>query len=150
MSSTMSAPPAPEAIFAWIRSIPPGCVTTYGDLVPGAPRQAGRLLSQGPPGLPWWRVVRADGSLAKGSDQRRRLAAEGVPMRGARVDMRAARLPREALIDLARSDHAALGDLGRPDADALGDLGRPDADALSDPGRVDGDAADAAMDRDPG
>jgi hypothetical protein len=37
--------------------------------------------------------VRADGSLAKGDEQRRRLEAEGVPFRGSRVDMRAARIP---------------------------------------------------------
>jgi alkylated DNA nucleotide flippase Atl1 len=35
-------------------------------------------------------VVRADGSLAKGDRQRRLLEREGVPMRGRRVDMRAA------------------------------------------------------------
>jgi alkylated DNA nucleotide flippase Atl1 len=45
------------------------------------------------PDLAWWRVVRADGSLAKGNRQRRLLVAEGVPFRGARVDMSAARLP---------------------------------------------------------
>ena len=39
------------------------------------------------------RVVRADGSLAKGGRQRALLEAEGVPFRGARVDMRLARLP---------------------------------------------------------
>jgi len=44
------------------------------------------------PDLPWWRVVRADGSLAKGARQRRHLVAEGVPFRGDRVDMSAARL----------------------------------------------------------
>jgi alkylated DNA nucleotide flippase Atl1 len=43
--------------------------------------------------LPWHRIVRADGSLAKGERQRRRLDAEGVPFRGDRVDMRVARLP---------------------------------------------------------
>jgi alkylated DNA nucleotide flippase Atl1 len=37
--------------------------------------------------------VRADGSLAKGAHQRALLEAEGVPFRGERVDMRAARLP---------------------------------------------------------
>jgi alkylated DNA nucleotide flippase Atl1 len=43
--------------------------------------------------VPWQRVVRADGSLAKGMRQRRLLEAEGVPFRGARVDMRAAWVP---------------------------------------------------------
>jgi alkylated DNA nucleotide flippase Atl1 len=43
--------------------------------------------------VPWWRIVRSDGSLAKGERQRKLLDDEGVPFRGARVDMRAARLP---------------------------------------------------------
>jgi alkylated DNA nucleotide flippase Atl1 len=43
--------------------------------------------------VPWHRIVRADGSLAKGDRQRRLLVAEGVPFRGERVDMQVARLP---------------------------------------------------------
>ena len=46
------------------------------------------------PTVPWHRIVRADGSLAKGRRQRRLLEAEGVPFRGERVDLRAARLPQ--------------------------------------------------------
>jgi methylated-DNA-protein-cysteine methyltransferase related protein len=38
-------------------------------------------------------VVRADGSLAKGTRQKSHLIAEGVPFRGDRVDMGKARLP---------------------------------------------------------
>lgn len=77
-----------------VREIPPGFVRTYGDVSPGAPRFAGAVLFESPePDLPWWRVVRADGSLAKGARQKRHLIAEGVPFRGDRVDMRAARLP---------------------------------------------------------
>jgi methylated-DNA-protein-cysteine methyltransferase-like protein len=84
------------AILAAVRSIPPGRVTTYGDLSPGAPRRAGAVLAAvHAPDLPWHRVVRADGSLAKGEPQRRLLEAEGVPFRGARVDMRAAWAPPE-------------------------------------------------------
>ena len=45
------------------------------------------------PTVPWQRVVRADGSLAKGQRQRALLEAEGVPFRGDRVDMSIARLP---------------------------------------------------------
>jgi methylated-DNA-protein-cysteine methyltransferase-like protein len=76
------------------RAIPPGFVRTYGDLSPGAPRFAGAVLSATTEkDVPWHRVVRADGSLAKGERQRRLLEAEGIPFRGDRVDMRAARLP---------------------------------------------------------
>jgi alkylated DNA nucleotide flippase Atl1 len=45
------------------------------------------------PTVPWHRIVRADGSLAKGSRQRALLDAEGVPFRGSRVEMSVARLP---------------------------------------------------------
>jgi alkylated DNA nucleotide flippase Atl1 len=71
-----------------IRRIPVGHVTTYGDLSPGAPRFAGQVLSAcHDPSVPWQRVVRADGSLAKGDRQRRLLEAEGVRFQGTRVDM---------------------------------------------------------------
>jgi methylated-DNA-protein-cysteine methyltransferase related protein len=77
-----------------VRSIPVGFVRTYGDVSPGAPRFAGTVLfHDDDPDLPWWRVVRADGSLAKGDRQRALLVAEGVPFRGGRVEMRRARLP---------------------------------------------------------
>src|SRR5204862_2875807 len=56
-----------EELLSRIRSIPYGHVTTYGDLAPGAPRFAGAVLSEcEDPSVPWQRVVRADGSLAKG------------------------------------------------------------------------------------
>ena len=74
-----------------VRAIPEGRVATYADVSPGAPRFAGSVLfGAGDPELPWWRVVRADGSLAKGERQRTRLIAEGVPFRGTRVDLRRA------------------------------------------------------------
>lgn len=77
-----------------IRATPPGFVRTYGDVSPGAPRLAGRILAAcEDPDVPWHRIVRADGSLAKGALQRRLLEREGVPFTGERVDMRAARLP---------------------------------------------------------
>jgi methylated-DNA-protein-cysteine methyltransferase-like protein len=83
-----------SAILAAARTVPPGRVTTYGDLSPGAPRRAGAVLSHShDPDVPWHRVVRADGSLAKGKRQRRLLEAEGVPFRGERVDMRVAWAP---------------------------------------------------------
>jgi methylated-DNA-protein-cysteine methyltransferase-like protein len=87
------------------RAVPPGFVTTYGDLSPEAPRFAGWALARcGDPDLPWHRIVRADGSLAIGARQRRLLEGEGVPFRGARVCMELVRVPEEALDDLTKGD----------------------------------------------
>jgi methylated-DNA-protein-cysteine methyltransferase related protein len=81
------------AILRRVRAIPPGYVRTYGDVSPGAPRLAGYALSHADAGdAPWHRVVRADGSLAKGARQRGLLEAEGVPFRGDRVALSRARL----------------------------------------------------------
>ena len=92
----MSAGADEAAILDRVRSIPPGRVTTYGDVSPGAPRRAGAVLFvNDDPTVPWQRVVRADGSLAKGERQRRLLEEEGVPFQGERVDMRAAWVPPE-------------------------------------------------------
>ena len=76
-----------------IRATPEGFVRAYGDVSPGAPRFAGTVLHATDEDVPWWRIVRADGSLAKGARQRALLEREGVPFRGERVDMRAARIP---------------------------------------------------------
>jgi alkylated DNA nucleotide flippase Atl1 len=81
-------------ILARVRATPVGFVRTYGDVSPGAPRAAGAALATcHDPAVPWHRIVRADGSLAKGASQRKLLEAEGVPFRRERVDMRVARLP---------------------------------------------------------
>ena len=81
-------------ILARVRAIPVGFVRTYGDISPGAPRVAGAVLHACVDArVPWHRVVRADGTLAKGERQRMLLEDEGVPFRGSRVDLRVARLP---------------------------------------------------------
>jgi len=95
---TSTARPAPSderarAILDRVRAVPEGFVRTYGDISPGAPRLAGTVLSGcADPSVPWHRIVRADGSLAKGDRQRRLLHREGVPFRGHRVDMGIARM----------------------------------------------------------
>jgi methylated-DNA-protein-cysteine methyltransferase related protein len=81
-----------ERIVERVQAIPEGFVRTYGDIDPAAPRLVGLVLSR-THGIPWHRVVRADGSLPKGTAQRRLLLREGVPMRGQRVDLAEARLP---------------------------------------------------------
>jgi methylated-DNA-protein-cysteine methyltransferase-like protein len=81
-------------ILARVRATPSGFVRTYGDVSPGAPRVAGAVLHDcRDPAVPWHRIVRADGSVAKGERQRSLLESEGVPFVRGRVDMRVARLP---------------------------------------------------------
>ena len=74
-----------EAVQGVVRGVPAGEVVTYGEIAlevghPGQARAVGRVLGAGEPGLPWWRVVAADGRLVPGHEreQRRRLRAEGV------------------------------------------------------------------------
>jgi alkylated DNA nucleotide flippase Atl1 len=93
VSSDPTGAAAHAAILARVRAIPEGYVRTYGDVSPGAPRLAGFVLSQtDPDAAPWHRVVRADGSLARGERQRDLLEAEGVPFRADRVVLGLARL----------------------------------------------------------
>jgi len=80
-----------EAIVERIRDIPRGHVQTYGDIDPVAPRLVGRVLATTHDDLPWFRVVRADGTIPKGERQRNLLIEDGVPMRGERVDLERAR-----------------------------------------------------------
>ncbi|OUC99365.1 6-O-methylguanine DNA methyltransferase [Streptomyces swartbergensis] len=86
--------------------IPPGRVMTYGDvaewLEEGGPRQVGRVMALYGGAVAWWRVVRADGVLLPGHEQRAlgHYRAEGTPLKEAsrateghlpRLDMRRAR-----------------------------------------------------------
>ena len=92
-----------ERVFGVVESIPPGHVMSYGDIAEylgeAGPRQVGRALSQWGGGVPWWRVIHADGSFLAGHE-RVALAhylEEGTPLRRSRdgevsgVDMRRAR-----------------------------------------------------------
>jgi alkylated DNA nucleotide flippase Atl1 len=85
-------PARAERIGERVRAIPEGYVRTYGDIDPAAPRLVGRVLAT-THDLPWHRVVLADGTIPQGHPQRELLIAEGVPMRGDRVDLDLARLP---------------------------------------------------------
>jgi methylated-DNA-protein-cysteine methyltransferase-like protein len=81
-------------VTAAIRRLRPGEVATYGEIAqeagfPGAARAVGTVLANAD-GLPWWRVVRADGRLVVGHETRqaRLLSAEGVEVTGDRVGTR--------------------------------------------------------------
>jgi alkylated DNA nucleotide flippase Atl1 len=85
-----------EEVLRLARKVRPGFVTTYGDISPGTPRFAGQVLascSDADAEVPWQRIVRADGSLAKGERQRQLLEAEGVPFNKGKVDMGVAWMP---------------------------------------------------------
>ena len=85
---------AESRVYQAVRAVPSGFVTTYGDIARTvglrSPRQVGQLLAKGTQPAPWHRVVRADGSLAEAvaPEQSRRLGAEGVDVRGGRVDLK--------------------------------------------------------------
>jgi alkylated DNA nucleotide flippase Atl1 len=87
-----------EAVFDVVERIPPGRVSTYGAigrLIGIGPRRVARALSSGGGAVPWYRVVRADGTAAEPVrvEQLALLAAEGVPVRGGRVDLGAVLWP---------------------------------------------------------
>ncbi len=93
------------AVWALTRCIPPGRVLAYGGVAallgrPRAARQVGYALAAlpaasatGAGAVPWWRVVRKDGSIAlqgspdRGLRQAARLREEGTPVDQHRVDM---------------------------------------------------------------
>ena len=81
-----------QRVIGVLKRLQKGEVVTYGEVAeeagfPGAARAVGNLLSTGLEGVPWWRVVRADGSLVARhrSEQARRLRAEGVAVVNDRV-----------------------------------------------------------------
>lgn len=92
------------AAAAWL--VPAGHAVSYSGLAAltgvGGPRQAGRALAESPRGTPWWRVVRADGSLPPDLAvvAQEHWEAEGTPVRGGgdgtRVDLAAARWEPDA------------------------------------------------------
>ncbi len=84
--------PLQERFRAVIADLAVGEVVSYGEVARragqrGAARAVGGFLAAYGADLPWWRVVRADGSLAahKPREQGRRLRAEGVEVIGDRV-----------------------------------------------------------------
>jgi alkylated DNA nucleotide flippase Atl1 len=75
-----------EAVLRIVESIPPGRVTTYGTIAEavgtGGPRSVGRVMSLYGGPVPWWRVVRADGTLPQshGPEALECYRAEGTPL----------------------------------------------------------------------
>ncbi|HIE70623.1 MAG TPA: MGMT family protein [Planctomycetes bacterium] len=85
-----------EQVHKLVGTVPPGSVTTYGDI--GAAlgsstvaRHVGYAMAALPEGhgVPWWRVVAAGGRLSQlpgaADEQAAHLAAEGIEVRNLRV-----------------------------------------------------------------
>ncbi|MFG2774800.1 MGMT family protein [Streptomyces sp. NPDC048350] len=104
--SVEELPEYAERVLEVAELIPSGRVMTYGDVAEwlgeGGPRQVGRVMALYGGAVPWWRVVRADGTLLPGSELRAlgHYRDEGTPLRQAgrsaeghvpKLDMRRAR-----------------------------------------------------------
>jgi len=85
-------PPFSETVFRAVRAIPRGQVRSYAQVAlyagrPGAARGVGHELKGLPEqrqrDVPWWRVIRSDGTLAPfvAHEQAKRLRSEGVEVR---------------------------------------------------------------------
>jgi methylated-DNA-protein-cysteine methyltransferase related protein len=91
--------PTPYAmgVLALVDRIPRGRVMSYGDVAEflgtGSARTVGAVMSRHGHEVPWQRVVLSTGEPAPSApaEALRLLRAEGVPMRGDRVDMTTAR-----------------------------------------------------------
>lgn len=98
--SPFSSPPNPqafnEAVWQVVRRVPPGRVTTYGQIASMLPppegmtlkdydafgaRWVGGAMARCPNDVPWWRVINAQGKISPrpgAEEQRALLEAEGV------------------------------------------------------------------------
>ena len=91
-----------QRAWGYVREVLCGCVVTYGDVAEAAgdrnaAQSAGNAMAKAYAenmDVPWWRVVKKDGSISPGppgdqrpAEQRKRLEAEGVTfMTNGRVD----------------------------------------------------------------
>jgi alkylated DNA nucleotide flippase Atl1 len=90
-----------EYVLRCVEQVPPGRATTYGTVAEvvgarlggGGPRLVGSVMAAYGGPVPWWRVVRADGSLPSShqGEARLRYLEEGTPLRASgNVDILAA------------------------------------------------------------
>ena len=98
-----------QAVLAIVRLVPAGSAVSYGDVAEllgaGGPRQVGSVMSHHGGGVPWWRVLKANGQAPEGHEAEAllRYLEEDTPLAGAydiflrtgegrwRVDLPAAR-----------------------------------------------------------
>lgn len=116
-----------ELVLTCVEAVPRGRVTTYGSIAEavgavlggGGPRQVGAVMAAHGGPVPWWRVVRADGSLPPSHQEEARQAylEEGTPLRSSgNVDLAAAFRPAR----LPEPVHGS-GERPRPTVDEEGE-----------------------------
>lgn len=103
-----------DAVLEVVSLVPAAKVLSYGDvaalLETGGPRQVGSVMSHYGSDVPWWRVIRSDGSPPSGlgGQALENYRQESTPLRGStsgegkswRVDMKTARWnPSDAEFD---------------------------------------------------
>jgi methylated-DNA-protein-cysteine methyltransferase related protein len=94
-SCYMSAMNLKEKIYALVRKIPRGRVSTYGDIAafagsPRAAREVGWALSALPidTDVPWWRVINAQGAISPRShDDKNAVEYQAAPLRREKIQV---------------------------------------------------------------
>jgi len=93
----MNAPTFNQRVYALVATVPRGRVTSYGEIAralgnPRGARTVGWAMRNCPEGLPWQRVVMADGTITGGdfaTQRRAMLEEEGIAFTDdGRVDMK--------------------------------------------------------------
>ena len=85
-----------EAVLSLVETIPSGKVLTYGAIASvvgrGGPRGVGGVMARDGHGVPWWRVVRANGTLPAHLmiEAQQHWYAEGTPTKRGIVDIKVA------------------------------------------------------------
>lgn len=86
-----------EAVLGVVERVPPGRAVTYGDIAAfldrGGPRGVGGVMARAGQAVPWWRVVRANGSLPSHLmiDAQEHWHLEGTSVHGGVVNLKQAR-----------------------------------------------------------
>ena len=104
-----------ELVLQCVERVPRGRVTTYGAIAEavgqraggGGPRLVGNVMATYGGPVPWWRVVRSDGSLPPShqGDARQAYLEEGTPLRpSGNVDLRAALWDPRQEVERGRQD----------------------------------------------
>jgi alkylated DNA nucleotide flippase Atl1 len=112
-----------DDVGAVVRLVPPGRVVAYGDLAElfgTSPRIIGRIMATNDaPGLPWWRVLRADGGMTPHlrDEARQHWLEEGIGLAGERARIREFRADLALLADRAEQLLGSLPGAGEPAPD---------------------------------